>query len=98
MLTSKIKKETVENWFQFDLDISWNYLWCCYEKDTSAPLLPFRGAIPPLSGVLAYRYQQSLSLCIPYQDSHAPKRLLSQREVNIRRFFAMVFLHNKDQQ
>jgi len=32
-------KETIENLFQCDLDISWNYLWCCFEKYTS-PLCP----------------------------------------------------------
>ena len=33
-----------------------------------APILKVRGAIPPLSGVPAYRYQQSLSRCITCQD------------------------------
>jgi len=63
MLTSKMK-ETIENLFQFDLDRPYNYLWCCYEKDTIAPivhLLKGQGARPPLSGIPAYCYQQSLS-------------------------------------
>jgi len=57
----------------------------------------------PLSGVPAYRYQQSLPRCITYQDvcvqlAHAAKRLISSLEVNIRRFFTMLLLDNKDQQ
>jgi len=28
------------NLFQVDLDKSWNYLWYCYKKGTSTPLLP----------------------------------------------------------
>jgi len=35
-------KETIENLFQFDLDIAWNYLWFCCEKDTSAMLPPYQ--------------------------------------------------------
>jgi len=59
--------------------------------------------MPPLSGVPAYRYQQSQSRCITCQDvcvqqSHEEKRLISQLEVNISRIFAMLLLHNKDQQ
>jgi len=61
--------------------------------------------MPALSGVPAYRYQQSLSRSIACQDvcaqrSHAgaAKRLISQLEVNIRRFVAILLSHNKDQQ
>jgi len=67
------------------------------------PLFKGQGAMPPLSGVPAYRYQQSLSRCITCQDiyvqqSQVAKRLLLQLEVNIRRFVAMLLLHNKYQQ
>jgi len=37
MLTSKIK-ETIEHEVQFNFGKPQNYLWCCYEKDTFAPL------------------------------------------------------------
>jgi len=62
-----------------------------------------RGAMPPLSGTRACRYQQSLSrsnICqdVWVQQSHAAKRLISQLEVNIRRFVAMLLLDNKDKQ
>jgi len=105
MLTSKTIKETIENLFQFDLDKSYNYLWCCYEK-TPLPLLSLfkgQGAMPPLSVVPAYRYQQPLPRSITCQDacvqhSHAAKRLISQLEVNTRRFVAMLLLHSRDQQ
>ena len=67
------------------------------------PLLKGQGVMPPLSGFLAYRYQQSLSQSITCQDvcaqqSHAgaEKCLISSLEVNIRRFVAMLLLHNKD--
>jgi len=63
-----------------------------------------RGALPPISGVPAYRYQQSLSRCVRstcqdvcFQQSHAAKCLISQLEVK-RRFVALLLLHNKDQQ
>jgi len=81
----KIINETMENLFKFHLDIPWNYLWFCCEKDTFA-LLPalwmVRGEMSPISGVPTYRYQQSLSRCITCQDvcvqkSHAAKRLIS---------------------
>jgi len=70
MLISKIIKEAIENLFQFDHHIPWNYLWCCHEKDTPTPLPPFKrsGGNAPLSGVPAYRHQQSLSCCITCQD------------------------------
>jgi len=59
--------------------------------------------VTPLSGVTAYRYQQSLSCCITCQDfcvqrSHAARRRISELEGNMRRFVAMLLLHNKDQQ
>jgi len=52
------------------------------------PPLKGQGTIPSLSGIPAYRYQQSLSCCIACQDvcvqkSHAAKRLISQLELNI---------------
>jgi len=68
----KIVQETIKNLFQFDLDIAWNYLWLCCEKDTSALLLllwKVRGAMPPISCVPACRYQQSLSRCITCEDA-----------------------------
>jgi len=57
----------------------------------------------PLSDVPACRYQQSLCRYITCQDvciqeSHATKRLISELEVNIWRFVAMLLLHNKEQQ
>ena len=56
--------------FQFVLDIAWNYLWFCCEKDTSAllpPLWKARGVMP-ISCVPACGHQQSLSRCITCQD------------------------------
>jgi len=57
--------------------------------------------MPPLSGVPAFRYQQSFSRCITCQDvclrqSHVVKRLRSQLEVIIRRFAATLLLRNKE--
>jgi len=79
-----------------------------HEKDAFDPVvLRLKGqrAMPPLSGVPAYRYKRSLSRSITCQDvcaqqSHAgaAKSLISSLEVKIRRFDAMSLLHNKDQQ
>jgi len=61
--------------------------------------------MPPLSGVPAYRYKQSLSRCITrYRSGYLRstvtfgKTPIMQLEVNISRFVAMLLLHNKDQQ
>jgi len=85
MLTAKIIKETIENLFQFNLDIPWNYLWCWYEKDTSAQFTPFwkvRGNAPALRRPCLQSAVSVSSRCITFQDvcvqpSHAAKRLLS---------------------
>ena len=70
---------------------------------TVVPLSKGQVSMPPLCGIPAYRYQQSLSHWITCQDvcvqqSHAAKRLISLLEVNIIRYVAMLLLHNEDQQ
>jgi len=97
-LISKIIRENIEILFQFDLDILWKR-----QLRLVPPLLKVQGGNAPFSGVPAYRHQQSLSCRIICQDvcvqqTHAAKRLLWYLEVNVKRFVAMLLLHNNDQQ
>jgi len=83
----KIIQEVIENLFPFELDIAWNYLWFCCEKDTSA-LLPnlwkvrggnvpdLRRTCLPLSAVTVSLHYLPRCLC-SNGTSHAAKRLLS---------------------
>ena len=84
MLTSKRIKEIVEKYVAIR---SWYTIEIIYDavmkKTPPLQLLLFwkdRGAVPPLFGVPAYRYQHSVSRCITCQDgcvqqSHAEKRI-----------------------
>jgi len=66
MLTSKIVKQTIETCFN---SILINHK-ITYEKTPFPPCSSskVREAIPPLSDVRAYRYQQSQPRCITCQD------------------------------
>ena len=87
------KKETIENLFQFDRDIPWNYLWCCYEKDTSAPLPPFER-----SGGQCPRSPASLHTAISSHCLAALPAKISAFNSHMWQNTNFILLRNEDQQ
>jgi len=104
MLTSKIIKGSKENLFQTDLDITRNYLWCCYEKDNSASVPPYwksGGQFPHSLASLLTAISSHCLAALPAKMSafnSYMRKTWCELDVNIRIFVAMLLLHNKDQQ